>query len=52
VVPVELTSFTANVEDNKVILNWTTATKINNFEFEIDKSSVINQQKAGKKLIL
>jgi photosystem II stability/assembly factor-like uncharacterized protein len=38
-VPVELTSFTANVSENEIILNWTTATELNNNGFEIEKST-------------
>lgn len=38
--PVELTSFTANVIDGKVLLNWQTATEVNNYGFEIQRSSV------------
>ena len=37
VVPVELTSFTAQAENQKVILNWTTATELNNNGFEIQR---------------
>lgn len=33
--PVELTSFTAQVKDNFVVLNWNTATEMNNKGFEI-----------------
>jgi hypothetical protein len=36
-IPVELTSFTASVTDNDVILNWTTASEINNHGFEVQK---------------
>src|SRR5690606_27181960 len=36
-VPVELVSFTANIDGGKVILNWITATEINNAGFEIQK---------------
>ena len=36
-VPVELTSFTANVSDGKVILNWQTATELNNKGFEVQR---------------
>jgi hypothetical protein len=36
-IPVELTSFTANVIGNKVKLNWTTATELNNQGFEIQR---------------
>ncbi|MFA6979290.1 MAG: T9SS type A sorting domain-containing protein [Ignavibacteriaceae bacterium] len=37
--PVELTSFTANVIDGKVLLNWQTATEVNNYGFEIERTS-------------
>jgi hypothetical protein len=37
-IPVELTSFTANVSnEGNVILNWTTATELNNQMFEIER---------------
>ncbi len=36
---VELTSFTANVDENKVQLNWQTATEVNNYGFEIQRNS-------------
>ncbi len=36
--PVELTSFTANVNENKVVLNWETATEVNNYGFDIERS--------------
>ena len=35
--PVELTSFTAEAFDQKVILKWTTATELNNNGFEIQR---------------
>ena len=35
--PVELTSFTAEAEDQRVILKWTTATELNNNGFEIQR---------------
>lgn len=38
-VPVELTSFTAIAEQSKVILNWETATEVNNYGFEIQRSN-------------
>jgi len=38
-VPVELTSFTAQVVDNDVILNWSTASEINNQGFDIEFSA-------------
>jgi hypothetical protein len=37
--PVELVSFTANVQKNKVHLNWITAMEINNYGFEIFRST-------------
>ncbi|HEX9251950.1 MAG TPA: 5'-nucleotidase C-terminal domain-containing protein, partial [Ignavibacteriaceae bacterium] len=37
-VPVELTSFSANIVDNFVNLRWVTATEINNHGFEIERS--------------
>lgn len=37
VVPVELTSFTANLVENRVALSWSTATETNNSRFEIEK---------------
>ncbi len=33
--PVELSSFTAEVNENKVLLNWRTETEVNNYGFEI-----------------
>jgi hypothetical protein len=37
VIPVELTSFTASVSNNDVVLNWSTASEINNHGFEVQK---------------
>ena len=37
VVPVELTSFTASASGAEVILNWSTATELNNYGFEIQR---------------
>ncbi len=37
-VPVELTSFTANTEENKIMLSWETATEKNNAGFDIERS--------------
>ncbi|MBI9072244.1 MAG: endonuclease [Melioribacteraceae bacterium] len=46
--PVELVSFTACVNDEGVILNWETATEVNNYGFEIErfaaKSSYLSNQ--------
>jgi hypothetical protein len=37
--PVELISFTAAVDDRKVNLKWVTATEMNNYGFEIERSN-------------
>lgn len=46
-IPVELASFTANISGNSVILNWSTASEVNNMGFEIEKSKV-NSQKSNE----
>jgi hypothetical protein len=38
-IPVELTSFTASVNETEVMLNWRTATELNNSGFEIERNS-------------
>ena len=38
-IPVELTSFYANVSEDKVNLNWSTATETNNSGFNIERSN-------------
>jgi hypothetical protein len=38
-IPVELSSFTANVSGNNVELNWSTATETNNQGFEIERNT-------------
>ena len=43
VVPVELTSFTANVNNGNVVLNWTTATELNNQGFEVERKTADGQ---------
>ncbi|MBK7379452.1 MAG: T9SS type A sorting domain-containing protein [Ignavibacteriales bacterium] len=42
IVPVELTSFTANVMRNSISLNWQTATETNNSGFEMQRSQMSN----------
>jgi len=37
-IPVELASFTAQLIDNDVLLNWVTATELNNQGYEIERS--------------
>jgi len=39
IIPVELTSFAANVVNSNVILNWNTATETNNSGFEIQRGT-------------
>ena len=41
--PVELTTFTVSAKNNFVLLNWQTATEVNNYGFEIQKSEVSSQ---------
>ncbi len=36
--PVELSSFTAALQNKAVVLNWATATEINNYGFEVERS--------------
>src|SRR5690606_823002 len=40
IIPVELTAFNASVNINEVVLDWTTATELNNLGFEIQRKSV------------
>jgi streptogramin lyase len=47
VIPVELKSFTATLLDNKVHLNWTTATELNNKGFEIERKVLSSQSSFG-----
>ncbi len=39
IIPVEFTSFTANVNGNSVTLNWSTATETNNSGFSIERKA-------------
>jgi hypothetical protein len=47
IIPVELTSFTATANQNKVELNWTTATETNNQGFDIERNSGNGFEKVG-----
>jgi len=47
IVPVELTSFAANVNENNVTLNWTTATELNNQGFDVERNSGNGFEKIG-----
>jgi hypothetical protein len=42
VLPVELTSFTAKLNNGAVELNWNTSTEVNNFGFEVQRSQTSN----------
>ncbi|HQI42444.1 MAG TPA: T9SS type A sorting domain-containing protein, partial [Ignavibacteriaceae bacterium] len=37
IIPVELTSFAANVNDKEVLITWTTATELNNKGFDLER---------------
>jgi hypothetical protein len=43
VVPVELSAFSANVNNGNVVLNWTTETELNNQGFEIERRTAESQ---------
>ena len=45
--PVEMTSFSANIVDEKVVLNWQTKTETNNYGFEVERSVVMQTSKSG-----
>ncbi len=45
--PVELVSFTANITGKDVVLNWSTATEVNNYGFEIERKSLGNWENIG-----
>ena len=47
IVPVELSSFTFNVKDNNVVLNWRTATETNNNGFEVQRKTADEWQTIG-----
>ncbi|QQS35024.1 MAG: T9SS type A sorting domain-containing protein [Ignavibacteriales bacterium] len=44
IVPVELTSFTAQAGSGEVTLNWSTASELNNLGFEIQRRTVTGEQ--------
>jgi len=48
IIPVELTSFTATAANDKVIINWSTATELNNLGFEIERSSNLNDESKNR----
>jgi hypothetical protein len=46
IVPVELSSFSADVNDDNVLLKWSTATELNNRGFEVERK--VNSLPAGQ----
>ena len=48
IVPVEMSSFNASVNENDVQLNWSTATETNNYGFEIEKQISSKQSAVSK----
>ncbi len=42
VLPVELTSFASNVVEGGVLLNWSTATEVNNYGFQVQRKTEEN----------
>jgi len=49
-IPVELTSFSASVIDDKVHLNWQTATETNNYGFEIERAPLQSNNSTWSKI--
>ena len=45
--PVELTSFTANISGSNVELNWQTEVEVNNYGFEIERSVATGKQQSS-----
>ncbi len=45
--PVELTSFTFNVIDNQVTLNWLTASETNNYGFNVERKALSGWEQIG-----
>jgi hypothetical protein len=43
IIPVELASFSASVKENHVILNWQTATELNNSGFQVERIQENNE---------
>lgn len=48
--PVQLNSFNVTLQNNSVLLNWETATEINNYGFEIQRAEVKNQKLDWEKI--
>ena len=48
--PVELTSFIANISGSNVVLRWHTATEINNYGFEVERYALSAERKVWEKI--
>ncbi|NLT51189.1 MAG: T9SS type A sorting domain-containing protein [Ignavibacteria bacterium] len=48
--PVELTSFRADVSGNNVVLSWQTATEVNNYGFEVERYAQSVECKGWEKI--
>ena len=48
VLPVELVSFSGQYRNNEVILNWKTATEVNNYGFEVQRQAGNRELTVGK----
>ncbi|MDR3666504.1 MAG: T9SS type A sorting domain-containing protein, partial [Ignavibacteriaceae bacterium] len=46
VLPVELSAFTVSVKTNSIVINWKTATELNNFGFEVERADYNNNSAA------
>ena len=46
--PVELTSFTAKVIGKSILLNWQTATELNNYGFDLERKASPNPSEGGE----
>jgi hypothetical protein len=50
IIPVELTSFAANVVDGKAKLEWQTASELNNSGFEVERCALSAERQAWEKI--
>ena len=46
--PVELSSFTAEVQENHINLKWITQTEVNNYGFEVERNTPLNLLSRGE----
>jgi len=50
IVPVELVSFNAKARNKDVLLNWATATEVNNYGFDIERCALSAERQAWEKI--